>query len=224
MRLSKSQVYKKRAGYKHRPVVAAQATNADTTTTKQIGGEKNGSTRVVSSQKAPRWYPAEDVAKPLRTRKTQRATKLRASITPGTVLILLAGRFRGKHVVFLKQLPSGLLLVTGPYKVNGVPLRRVDQAYVIATSTTVDVSGVQIDDKICDGYFKAEKAKKKKGTEEEFFNQQKEKTPLAAERVADQKAVDGPLLSAIAQVPQLSGYLKSTFSLGKGQAPHAIKF
>lgn len=29
----------------------------------------------------------------------------------------------------------------GPYKVNGVNLRRVNQAYVISTSTKVDVKG-----------------------------------------------------------------------------------
>ena len=69
---------------------------------------------------APRFYPADDVKKPLKRRVIRRPTALRPSITPGTVLILLAGRFKGKRVVFLRQLPSGLLLITGPFKVNGV--------------------------------------------------------------------------------------------------------
>lgn len=110
----------------------------------QVGGDKNGGTRLVPTSKAPRYYPAEDVRQPKKSRKSPKPTKLRPSIVPGSVLILLAGRFRGKRVVFLKQLESGLLLVTGPYKINGVPLRRVNQAYVITTSTRVALEGFEV--------------------------------------------------------------------------------
>lgn len=112
------------------------------------------------------WYPADDEKKQFKRRKPT-ATKLRKGVEPGRVLILLAGRFRGKRVVFLKQLQSGLLLVTGPYKYNGVPLRRVNQVYTLTTSTKVDLKGVDAS-KIDDKLFKREK-KSKNSQEEKFF-------------------------------------------------------
>merc|ERR1711907_863553 len=54
--------------------------------------------------KSPRFYAPEDVKAPLAKKATNKPTKLRSSLTPGTVLILLAGHFKGKRVIFLKQL------------------------------------------------------------------------------------------------------------------------
>eukprot|EP01116_Phalansterium_solitarium_P001637 TRINITY_DN11453_c0_g1_i1.p1 TRINITY_DN11453_c0_g1~~TRINITY_DN11453_c0_g1_i1.p1 ORF type:complete len:261 (-),score=59.94 TRINITY_DN11453_c0_g1_i1:124-861(-) len=185
---------------------------------------KNGQTRVIS-KKTPRWYPAEDVKRPLPSRKANaRPTRLRSSLTPGTVVILLAGRFRGKRAVFLKQLASGLLLVSGPYKVNGVPLRRVNQAYVIATSTKVDISGIKVDDKFNDDYFKKPKAEKKKKTEAEFFAEPEKKKPIDKARADDQKAFDAGLIKAVNAVPQLAEYLGARFTLKRSDFPHEIRF
>jgi large subunit ribosomal protein L6e len=106
-------------------------------------------------------------------RKTIRPWAPRGTLQPGTVLILLAGRFRGKRVVLLKNLDQGVLLVTGPFKINGVPLRRVNSRYVIATSMKVDLAGLdeaKVEEISRPKYFTAEKAKEKAG-EEAFFKQ-----------------------------------------------------
>ncbi|KFK41845.1 hypothetical protein AALP_AA2G178700 [Arabis alpina] len=175
-------------------------------------------------EKPPKFYPAEDVKKPLANRRKPKPTKLRASITPGTVLIILAGRFKGKRVVFLKQLTSGLLLVTGPFKINGVPLRRVNQAYVIGTSTKVDISGVSLD-KFDDKYFGKVAEKKKKKGEGEFFEAEKEeKKSIPQDKKDDQKTVDAALIKAIEAVPELKTYLGARFSLKQGMKPHELVF
>lgn len=62
---------------------------------------------------------------------------------------------------------------TGPYKVNGVPLRRVNQAYVIGTATKVDISGMNLE-KFDDKYFAKQTETKKKKGETEFFEADKE--------------------------------------------------
>ncbi|EAS31484.3 60S ribosomal protein L6 [Coccidioides immitis RS] len=180
------------------------------------------------SQKAQKWYPADDEPQPKKARKTAHPTKLRPSLQPGTILILLAGRFRGKRVILLKHLGQGVLLVTGPFKLNGVPLRRVNARYVIATSSTVDLNGV--DQKTLEKvsqpeYFTREKAEQKKG-EEAFFKQgeKPEKKKVASARAADQKAIDQALLATIKKEPFLGSYLASTFSLRTGDKPHEMKW
>ncbi|KAI7905561.1 ribosomal protein L6e-domain-containing protein [Cokeromyces recurvatus] len=220
-RFSRSVAYSKKAQYKRKQTaVAAPVKEAATDKTVEVKGAKNGNKRVIPAQKAARFYPAEDVPQPKVSRKTAKKTALRSSITPGTVVILLAGRYRGKRVVVLKQLDSGLLLVTGPFKVNGVPLRRVNQAYVIATSTKLDISSVKVDEKFNDAYFKKSAAKAEKA----FLEGEQKKAAFPESKAADQKAIDKALLEVVAKTPFLRQYLASTFGLTKGQFPHDMKF
>ncbi|EGS23297.1 60S ribosomal protein eL6 [Thermochaetoides thermophila DSM 1495] len=195
-------------------------------TTKTFG--KGTRTVPAPSEKAQKWYPAEDEAQPKKVRKAVRPWTPRKSLQPGTVLILLAGRFRGKRVVLLKCLDQGVLLVTGPFKINGVPLRRVNARYVIATSVKVDLTGVdqaKIDEVAQPKYFTAEKAKEK-ASEEAFFKQgeKPQKKPVSSTRAADQKAIDKALIANIKKVDMLASYLASSFSLRKGDKPHLMKF
>merc|ERR1712179_861871 len=214
-KLSRSAVYRKRALYKRKKVAAAPAPKV-----KPIGGDKNGQERVVPLQKEPRFYPTEDIKKPLRHRKTSRPSKLRKSLTPGTVVILLAGRHKGKRVVFVKDLQdSGLTLVTGPYKVNGVPLRRVPQSYVIATQTKIDISAVNAD--IDAGMFKRQKKAK---AASKMFEESAEGYSVSEERKALQEQVDETILGEISKEAHLRKYMQQLFTLRKKQYPHQMVF
>lgn len=228
MKFSRSAAFSKRAQHKKGKVVTkTEKKKIAAVSTKTVGGDKNGSTRKVAVNRHPKFYPTLTVRKTLKSghgKKPFSAHRrtLRASITPGTVLILLTGVHRGKKVVFLKQLDSGLLLVTGPYKVNGVPLRRAQAKGCIATGTKIDVSAVKVPANVNDVYFKRTKQVKK--AEEGIFEQKEEKFTASEQRKADQKSVDASILAQVSKTDFMKGYLRSEFGLSKGQLPHKIKF
>merc|ERR1711915_608806 len=87
--------------------------------------------------------------------------------------------------------------ITGPFKINGCPLRRISQRYLLATSTKIDVSAVKVPENINDKYFvriKAEKTAKKEG---DIFDAKKETYKPSEQRKKDQAAIDTQVLAAI---------------------------
>jgi len=162
-------------------------------------------------------------------------SKVKEGIEPGRVVILLGGAHRGKHAVVLKVLESGLLLVTGPHKVNGLPLRRVHQMFTIVTSTKIDLSKVNVPAEINDAYFRKPVERRTRGArgaksaegEANIFSKRRVEYQLTQSRKDDQIKVDKAVLEAIKQHPEkefLVPYLASHFYLKNKQYPHKMKF
>ena len=169
------------------------------------------------------WYPVSDLKTHFKRKcKAPKKTHITPELTPGQVLILLSGRFRGRRVVYLKKLESGLLLVTGPYKYNGVPLKRVNAAYVLPTNTKVKIDG-KVAEKVDDKFFNKVEVKREK--EEDFFEEAKtKKERVTAERTQAQNDVDGVVKKAVDEVPMMKEYLRNRFALKNGDKPHQMKF
>ncbi|XP_021927258.1 60S ribosomal protein L6 isoform X2 [Zootermopsis nevadensis] len=230
-RFSRTRMYHKKALYKFVGKKTEKKVKPvkPKTIEKKIGGEKNGETRIVLLKKRRNYYPTADKIKPHHSKKcfSQHKRYTRSSLTPGTICILLAGPHKGKRVVLLKVFASGLLLVTGPFKINACPLRRVSQNFVIATRTKLDISGVKLPEGISDKYFKRNRQKRPKKAEGDIFKAKKEAYKPSEQRKADQLLVDKQIIGVIRKHPEkkhLFTYLSAMFGLRSSQYPHRMKF
>lgn len=84
----------------------------------------------------------------------------------------------------------------------------MNQKYVIATSTSVPLDGVDVSS-IDDSMF----AREKEDTKE-----------MSPARKAANAAVDASLVANINKTDMLSAYMQAKFSLSKADRPHLLKF
>merc|ERR1719161_696552 len=171
------------------------------------------------------YYPADDaVVNFKRACKAPKPSNGRKCVVPGRVVILLSGRFRGRRVVVLKTLPSGLLLVTGPYRLNGVPLKRVNAAYCIPTSSKLDVSKVDVS-KVDDAWFARDKVKAGNKGEDAFFADNQKVNVRSDAKKATQKSVDASVMEVVNKQDKLFGaYLRTRFTLRNNMRFHEMSF
>lgn len=124
---------------------------------------------------------------------------------------------------------SGNLLVTGPHCINGVPLKRVNPAYVIRTSTTVSVDGVgaNVDDKFfkrASRFTKDQLKHASEGTTKKVEAAKAADEKWRSEAKNIQKEVDKKLVENIKKVENLKGYLGTRFTLYSNTKPHELVF
>ena len=169
---------------------------------KRKASRKNNAEENKNLKLKKNWYPVSNLKSHfVRKCKIPKASHISSPLTPGQVVIILSGRFRGRRVVFLKKLESNLLLVTGPYKYNGVPLKRVNAAYVLPTNTKLKVDAEAAKD-VKDDFFKKVKIERTK--EEDFFEDDKKKSARVTEdRKKMQNQVDTVVKKAVDEVPMM---------------------
>merc|ERR1711918_320883 len=116
------------------------------------------------------------------------------------------------RVVALHPLPSGLLLVTGPYRFNGVPLKRVNPAYCIPTSSKLNVANVDVSS-IDDAWFARDEVKAGNKGEDAFFADNN-KVNVRSDAKKDTQKVDASVCELVKKEDALFGaYLRTRFTL-----------
>lgn len=137
--------------------------------------------------------------------KSVRDDNLKLNIEPGTVLILLSKKFLGKKVVLLNKTDSNLFVVTGPFPINGISMRRVNPRYTISSGAKIDISKLTLFG-LNDEYF--ENLKKSKHNYNGYKSGIKKSNYMLSHRIR-QYYIDNYLIENLKKDFFLRAYLKT---------------
>ena len=106
--------------------------------------------------KRNKWINFLDLKKNARYKKTmnfmKKVSKDKIKPLPGTILILLNKKMQGKKAILLKTTESNLFIISGPFSLNGISLRRVNPRYTISTENKIDLQNLSLQN-LNDEYF-----------------------------------------------------------------------
>lgn len=153
----------------------------------------------------------DDIPKFVEKYKARTARKPRVGRTDlakGMVVVVLEGIFASKRVVYLKGLEGNLALCAGPKSINGVPLFKIDERYLLATSTVLDINvNVDID-------------------EENIILTKRDDytTPMDAEMTDAEKKIDEEIAKAVKEIKFMKSYLSEPFEIDTTRNFYSLKY
>jgi len=133
--------------------------------------------------------------------KLRGGTKTTFNLKPGSVLILLSKKLLGKKVVLLNTTDSGLFVVTGPFSINGVSMRRVNYKYVIFSGASLNLEKLKTT-VLTDEYFESLRKSKNKKPQFKNFNS------VLAHRIR-QNFIDKYLVDSLKKEFFIKAYLRT---------------
>ena len=124
-------------------------------------------------------------------------------IKKGSIVILLSSNLQGKKAIILNTTKLELFVISGMYRLNGIPIRRVNPRYILPTDIQIDIDDINTTI-FNDEYFIALKKSKK-------YLDIKLKNRIAMSHNLRQTYIDRCLQKKIDTNIFLDAYLKSNY-------------
>lgn len=154
-------------------------------------------------------YCPDDIPAFVEKYKSRTAAKPRVrrhDLVKGMVVVVLEGVFASKRVVYLKKLDNNLALCTGPKSINGVPLFKIDERYLLATLTVLDIgTNISVDEKNV------------------FLSKRDDHSAPMDADVDAEKETDAAVAKAVKNVEFMKAYLSEPFEIDSSKNFYSLK-